>query len=155
MQNWGQTQGPEPPKSTPEALKSTPEARKSTPECPKADTSSQKCTESFPRASREGFFDFLDTKRVPKRVPNGVFFTQNRSQGRSGSENCDFFCKNAEVQQTPCFTSPNRCPQVPESNKIGRGGSKMERKPETMQRKTLAKEKHEIERQKLGRRSNF
>ena len=46
-------------------------------------------------------------------VENGGKITRNRSERGSGSENGDFFAKKAEVQQTPCFTSPNGSPQDP------------------------------------------
>ena len=50
---------------------------------------------------------------MPLGVENRGKITQNRSKGRSGSEKGKFFCKNAEVQQTRCFASPNGSPQEP------------------------------------------
>ena len=61
-------------------------------------------------------------------VENGGKITRNRSERGSGSENGDFFGKDAEVQQTLCFASPNGSPHDPESTKIGRGGSKIDQK---------------------------
>ena len=75
-------------------------------------------------------------------VENRGKITQNRSKGRSGSENGESFCKNAEVQKTLCFASPNGSPHDPESTKIGRGGSKIDQKLLTHAKKTRAK-KHE------------
>ena len=60
------------------------------PERPKAEKSGQKCTESFPRASRERFVYFWGAKRAILGVQTGGFFSKNRSKGRSGSENGDF-----------------------------------------------------------------
>ena len=107
------------PKSGPGGSKIDPGA---SPERPNAEKSGQKCTESFPRASRKHFFDFLGAKTATLGVQSGGFFLRNRSKGRSGSENGDFFCKNAEVQQTLCFASPNGSPHNPASTKIGQGG---------------------------------
>ena len=50
-------------------------------------------------------------------VENRGEITQNRSKGRSGSENSEFFSKNAEVQKTQCFASPNGSPHDPDSIK--------------------------------------
>ena len=61
-------------------------------------------------------------------VENGGKIARNRSERGSGSENGDFFCKNAEVQQSMCFTSPNCSPHNPESTKIGQGERKIKKK---------------------------
>ena len=103
---------PEAEKSTLEALKSTPEAQKSTPGAVWGDFWCQKGSPNGPRSGPGSFSAaFLMTLGVEK----GGKITQNHSKGRSGSENGDFFAKNAEVQQTLCFASPNGSPHDPES----------------------------------------
>ena len=64
---------------------------------------------------------------------------KNRSKGRSGSEKCDFFCENAEVQQTPRGAGPNGSPHDPKSTNIGRGGSKIEKNLRKCPEKTRLK----------------
>ena len=79
-------------------------------------------------------------------VENGGKITRNRCERGSGSENGDFLGRNAEVQQTLCFASPNGSPHDPESTKIGRGETKMKQK--------LQKHAHENASEKNGRKKS-
>ena len=88
-------------------------------------------------------FDFSAAKKSYFEVKNGGFFGKIRSKGRSGSEKCDFFSKNAEVEQTPRGASPNGSPDDPESTKIGQILTKIEKIQRKCERKNACEKKHE------------
>ena len=88
-------------------------------------------------------FDFSAAKKSYFEVKNGGFFGKIRSKGRSGSEKCDFFSKNAEVEQTPRGASPNGSPDDPESTKIGQILTKIEKIQRKCERKNACGKKHE------------
>ena len=90
---------------------------------------------------------------MPLGIENGGKITQNRSKGRSGSEKGEFFCKNAEVQQTLCFASPNGSPHDPESTKIGRGETKIKQKLQKHAQKNASEKKDEKQGPKIGNRT--
>ena len=98
-----------------------PEAQKSTPGALWDDFGRQKGSPKDPKSDPGSFSGaFLMTLGLENRGK----ITQNRSKGRSGSENGEFFCKNAEVQQTQCFASPNGSPHDPDSTKTGVWGTR-------------------------------
>ena len=92
---------------------------------------------------------------MPLGVENGGEITQNRSKGRSGSENCIFFAKMRKCSKHCVLRVQIAVRRFQNRTKSVEEGQKWRRNQRECKRKTLAKNKHETERQKLGRRSNF